>query len=152
MPQWLIGAASRIGQMYTAFVDAFDDAPVPTEIENDPELYDIYVGALNEQRTVFYNLALPKFEYCIITATRVRWFNQYSHTCEEELNRLNPTQYPMAAELRGEPGYVHRAVARPGVVELGQTAEEAEAGDSEATGGAAASGAAGGSATGGGGN
>ena len=152
VPQWLIGAASRIGQMYTAFVDAFDDAPVPTEIENDPELYDIYVGALNEQRTVFYNLALPKFEYCIITATRVRWFNQYSHTCEEELNRLNPTQYPMAAELRGEPGYVHRAVARPGVVELGQTAEEAEAGDSEATGGAAASGAAGGSATGGGGN
>ncbi len=152
VPQWLIGAASRIGQMYTAFVDAFDDAPVPTEIENDPELYDIYVGALNEQRTVFYNLALPKFEYCIITATRVRWFNQYSHTCEEELNRLNPTQYPMAAELRGEPGYVHRAVARPGVVELGQTAEEAEAGDSEATGGAAASGAAGGSATGDGGN
>lgn len=135
VPQWLIGAASRIGQMYTAFVDAFDDAPVPTEIENDPELYDIYVGALNEQRQMFYNLAIPKFEYCIITATRVRWFNVYSHTCEEELNRLNPTQYPMAAELRGQPTYVHRAVARPGVVDLGQEAEEAEAGDSEATGG-----------------
>jgi len=152
VPQWLIGAASRIGQMYTAFVDAFDDAPVPTEIEADPELYDIYVGALNEQRQMFYNLAIPKFEYCIITATRVRWFNTYSHTCEEELNRLNPTQYPLAAELRGEPTYVHRAVARPGVVELGQEAEEAEAGDSEATGGAAPAGgaAAGGAAAGGG--
>ncbi len=152
VPQWLIGAASRIGQMYEAFVDAFDDAPVPTEIENDPELYDIYVGALNDQRQIFYNLAIPKFEYCIITSTRVRWFNEYSHTCEEELNRLNPTQYPMAAELRGLPNYVHRAVARPGVAELGQQAEDAEAGDSEATGGAAATPPAGGTAPAGGGN
>jgi tetratricopeptide (TPR) repeat protein len=135
VPQWLIAAASRIGQMYTALVDAFDDAPVPSEIENDPELYDIYVGALNEQRQIFYNQAIPKFEYCIITATRVRWFNEYSRACEAELNRLNPTQYPMANELRGQPTYIHRAMARPGIVELGQQAEEGEAADAEATGG-----------------
>jgi tetratricopeptide (TPR) repeat protein len=152
VPQWSIAAASRIGQMLTSFVDAFDDAPVPSEIENDPELYDIYVGALNEQRTIYYNQAIPAFEFCIRTSTNTRWFNEYSRTCEQELNRLNPTQYPLAAELRGDPGYVRQADARPGVVQLGQAAEEAEAADSEATGGAPAGGAAAGGAAAGGGN
>src|SRR5262249_41966612 len=46
---WQIAAASRIGEMYRSFVDEFRDAPIPKEIEKDPELFDIYVGALDEQ-------------------------------------------------------------------------------------------------------
>jgi hypothetical protein len=87
-------------------------------------------------------MAIPKFEYCLITSTRVRWFNTYSRTCESELHRLNPSEYPLADELRGNPGYVYRAQAVPGAVDLGAQAEAAEAGDTEATGtGAAAGGA-----------
>lgn len=135
VPQWLIAGASRIGQMYTAFVDAFDDAPIPREIESDPELYEIYAGALNEQREIFFRRAIPKFQFCLEMSTRLRWFNEHSRTCESELNRLNPTEYPLAAELHGEPLNVHRAVARPGEVGLGSAASDDEA-ESSAAGGA----------------
>ena len=53
------------------------------------------------------------------TATQVRWFNKWSRACEHELNGLNPTKYPVAAELRGAPNYVKATVGEPGVVDLG---------------------------------
>ena len=130
VPQWMIAGASRIGQMYTAFVDAFDDAPIPREIETDPELYEIYAGALNQQRDIFFHLAIPKFQFCLETSTQLRWFNDYSRTCESELNRLNPTEYPIAAEVRGSPDSIHRDFARPGAIELGSRNQEDE-GDSQ---------------------
>ncbi len=136
VPEWLIASASRVGQMYTSFVDAFDGAPVPTEIQSDQELYEVYATALNEARQRFFDIAIPKFEYCLTTATTLRWFNQYSTQCEEYLNRLSPADYPVAAELRGSPTYVHRGEARPGAVELG--AEEEEAAEAPAAGAAAA--------------
>lgn len=138
VPQWLIAAAARTGQMYTAFVDAFDDAPIPSEIERDPELYEVYVNALNAQRQIFFDQAIPKFEYCLVTSTQVRWFNEHSRTCELELNRLNPQQYPLAAELHGEASYAFHDQARPGAAELGAQAEQAEAGDTDAAAGAPA--------------
>ncbi|MBK8168914.1 MAG: hypothetical protein IPK60_01060 [Sandaracinaceae bacterium] len=138
VPQWLIAAAARTGQMYTAFVDAFDDAPIPAEIERDPELYEVYVNALNAQRQVFFDQAIPKFEYCLVTSTQVRWFNEYSRTCELELNRLNPQQYPLAAEMHGQASYAFHDQARPGAAELGAHAEAAEAGDTDAAAGAPA--------------
>src|SRR5690606_18014456 len=85
------------------FVDEFRDAPIPNEIERDPELFDIYVNALDGQSEPFVRQAIDKFEFCLITSTKVRWFNQYSRQCEEELNRLNPREYPLAADMRGTP-------------------------------------------------
>lgn len=117
-PPWQIAAAARIGQMYRSFVDDFRDAPIPEEIERDPELYHIYVGALEEQAEAPQAQAVAKFEFCLRTATNVRWFNEWSRICETELNRLNPRQYPLADELRGEPNYVRGSIGRPGPVEL----------------------------------
>ncbi len=133
VPQWQIASAARAGEMYRVFVDAFEDAPVPEEIENDDELYQIYVGALNEQRQIFYDQAIPRFEFCLRTATAVRWFSEFSQQCERELNGLNPSEYPMAAELRGEATYSQRVSARPGPVELQATG----AADEDAAGGGA---------------
>jgi tetratricopeptide (TPR) repeat protein len=116
---WQIAAASRTGEMYRSFVDEFRDAPVPREIERDPELYDIYVGALDDVSEPLQRQAIDKFEFCLKTATQVRWFNQWSRACEQELNALNPTKYPVAAELRGEPNYVKATVGDPGVIDLG---------------------------------
>ncbi len=118
-PPWQIASAARIGQMYRSFVDAFRDAPIPTEIENDPDLFDVYVGALDEQSEPLQKQAISKFEFCLTTATNVRWFNDWSRTCEQELNGLNPRRYPLAAELRGNASYVHGTVGRPGAVKLG---------------------------------
>lgn len=116
---WQIAAASRTGEMYRSFVDEFRDAPIPREIERDPELYDIYVGALDDVSAPLQRQAIDKFEFCLKTATQVRWFNEWSRACEQELNALNPTKYPVAAELRGEPNYVKATVGDPGVVDLG---------------------------------
>ncbi len=130
-PPWMIAAAARIGQMYRKFVDAFREAPVPEEIDNDPELRDIYVGALDEQSEPLQRQAIDKFEFCLRTATNVRWFNEWSRTCESELNVLNPREYPLAAELRGEPNYVRGSIGEPGPVELPVAGddEELETGD-----------------------
>ena len=124
VPQWQIASAARAGEMYRVFVDAFEDAPVPEEIENDEELYQIYVGALNQQRQIFFDQAIPRFEFCLRTATAVRWFNEFSQQCERELNQLNPGEYPLAAELRGEATYIQSVSARPGAVELGASSGE----------------------------
>ncbi len=116
---WQIAAASRTGEMYRSFVDQFRDAPIPREIEKDPGLFDIYVGALDDASEPLQRQAIDKFEFCLKTATQVRWFNKWSRSCEQELNALNPKQYPVAAELRGEPNYVKHTVGQPGAVDLG---------------------------------
>ena len=117
-PPWQIAAAARIGQMYISIIDAVQDAPVPEEIEADPELYDIYVDAFDGPLEPVRVQAISKFEFCLRTATNVRWFNEYSTICESELNRLNPRQYPVAAELRGAPSYMNAPLGDPGAVEL----------------------------------
>ncbi len=116
---WQIAAASRTGEMYRSFVDEFRDAPIPREIEKDPGLFDIYVGALDDVSEPLQRQAIDKFEFCLKTATQVRWFNRWSRSCEQELNALNPTKYPVAAELRGEANYVKATVGEPGAVDLG---------------------------------
>jgi len=116
---WQIAAASRTGEMYRSFVDEFRDAPIPKEIEKDPGLFDIYVGALDDVSEPLQRQAIDKFEFCLKTATQVRWFNRWSRSCEQELNGLNPRKYPVAAELRGEPNYVKATVGDPGAVDLG---------------------------------
>ncbi|MGB0678518.1 MAG: tetratricopeptide repeat protein, partial [Polyangiales bacterium] len=123
VPAWEIAAAARVGEMYRSFVDEFRDAPVPKEIESDPELFDIYVGALDEQSEPLQKVAIDKFEFCLITSTRVRWFNRWSRQCELELNKLSPQNYPLAAELRGDAQHEKDTLAQPGKAELGRESE-----------------------------
>ena len=129
---WQIAAASRIGQMYISIIDQTMDAPVPEEIARDDELYDIYVGSFDQQTQPIRELAMQKFQFCLTTATNVRWFNEYSAICESELNRLDPRSYPTATELRGEPTFEFGGLGAPGVVELGNTDDEATLSTSEA--------------------
>jgi tetratricopeptide (TPR) repeat protein len=123
-PPWQIAAAARVGQMYRSFVDDFRDAPIPSEIENDEELYSIYVDALEAQANPLQAAAVGAFEFCLRTATNVRWFNEWSTTCEQELNGLDASRYPIAAELRGAPNFVRGSIGRPGPVELQMAGDE----------------------------
>lgn len=122
---WQIAAAARIGEMYRSFVDDFRDAPIPDQIRKDPELYDIYVGALDEQSEPLIKQAKEKFAFCLKTATNVRWFNEWSRKCEQELSDLDPRKYPVAAELRGEANYIYQDLAVPGPAELPTEEDEA---------------------------
>jgi len=124
IPQWQIAGAARVGEMFRSFMDQIREAPIPEEIENDDELYGIYVDALEGAARPLQEQATQKFEFCLITATRVRWFNNFSQQCEQELNHLDAARYPLASELRGEANYIQHQVAEPGAVEL--TADEEE--------------------------
>jgi tetratricopeptide (TPR) repeat protein len=123
-PMWDIAAAARIGVMYRTFVDEFRDAPVPDEIKKDPELMDIYLGSLDEKSQPWVVKATGAFEFCMTLATQVRWFNEFSQQCEQELNRLDPRKYPLAAELRGAPSYIQQKVADPVAAQIGRADEE----------------------------
>jgi hypothetical protein len=101
VPQWDIAAATRVGDMYLSFVNDFRDAPVPPALEGDDELVSIYYQGLDEASKPWVDKAKNAYEFCLITATKVRWFNKYMTRCEEELFKLDPRAYPRAAELRG---------------------------------------------------
>jgi len=94
-------------------------------LEGDDELVDIYYQGLDEASKPWIEKAEGGYEYCLITATKVRWFNEYMTHCEEELFKLDPRRYPRAAELYTKQSYVYSANAQPGAVDLG-TGDEAE--------------------------
>jgi tetratricopeptide (TPR) repeat protein len=119
VPQWDIASATRIGDMYGSLVDDFRSAPVPPVLEGDDELVSIYYQGLDEASKPWVEKAKNAYEFCLITATKVRWFNEFMTRCEQELFKLDPRRYPRAAELRGSDIYTHSKYAVPGLVELG---------------------------------
>jgi hypothetical protein len=119
VPQWDIAVATRVGDMYLSFVNDFRDAPVPPVLEGDEELVSIYYQGLDEASKPWVDKAKNAYEFCLITATKVRWFNQFMTRCEEELFKLDPREYPRAMELRGSDIYTYSSYARPGLVEIG---------------------------------
>ncbi len=161
IPQWQIAGAARIGEMYRSIIDDVRSAPIPDEIARDPELEGIYLDALENVLNgsnpgpdgrweteddvrcsegsgsascagAPIPRALGAFEFCLTLATRVRWFNQWSQQCEQELNQLDRARFPLAAELRGTASFIQNQVADPGPVEL--STEEAEGETAETSG------------------
>lgn len=155
VPEWEIAAATRVGEMYRRIVDDVRSAPVPEEIEDDDELYGIYVGTLErilngstagadqQWDTADDVMCTPEssepsctgaplrqatehFRYCLTLATRVRWFDDHSAQCERELNAMDAAAYPMAAELRGTASYGHEAPTPPRAVDVEDETEGSE--------------------------
>jgi tetratricopeptide (TPR) repeat protein len=117
VPQWDIAAATRVGDMYLSFVNDFRDAPVPPTLQGDDELVDLYYQGLDEASKPWVEKAKNAYEFCLITATKVRWFNEFMTRCEEELFKLDPRAYPRAAELRGSDTYTYSVAAKPGLID-----------------------------------
>ena len=118
VPRWRIAAASRLGDMYYAFLEQVNGAPVPEVIRDDPELLDIYEQTLIRVTEEPRRLAIQRYESCLATATNVRWFDERSRRCERALNRLDAVRFPIASELRGAPDYSPDDGARPGATRL----------------------------------
>ncbi len=131
VPQWDIAAATRIGDMYLALVNEFREAPVPPVLADDEELVSIYYQGLDEASKPWVEKAKSAYEFCLITATKVRWFNEYMTRCEEELFKLDPRAYPRAAELRGSDVYTYSIHAVPDRLDLVTEAEEGIEGEED---------------------
>jgi tetratricopeptide (TPR) repeat protein len=124
---WAIAAAARVGQLFQTFGAQLDGAPVPTAppppagVEAQAwrdDFRNAFCDALGEHITLLEDKAEVALKACLTRSTELSWFNEWSSLCEAELNRLKPQSYPLASELRAEPGFAAAAVDRAGLQSL----------------------------------
>src|SRR5205085_1279237 len=111
---WVIAAAARIGQLFQDFANGLYTTEVPQPpappqgIERD-EYADMfrtaYCDAMSDQAEPLDKKAEEGLSICLGKSTELNWFNEWSRLCELELNQIKPAEYPLASELRAEPGY-----------------------------------------------
>jgi hypothetical protein len=62
-------------------------------------------GQLYEHWPRWAPLAAAAFESCIASAKDLDWGDDWSRTCERELHRLRPRDYPLPSEIKPEAQY-----------------------------------------------
>jgi tetratricopeptide (TPR) repeat protein len=112
---WAIAASARIGQLFQDYSGQLYTAPVPKagsapagydQAEFDQYFHDAYCDAMTDQAEPLETKAIEGLSTCLNKSTELSWFNEWSQLCEAELNQLKPNEYPLASEIRAEPGYV----------------------------------------------
>jgi TolA-binding protein len=118
VPHWAIAGAARIGQLYQQFADALYTAPVPKppipkslRTRDQKEEFvmtftDAYCDTLEDKARPLEKKAIQGLSVCLNKSTQVSWYNDWSRLCERELNQIKPAEYPLATEIRAEPGYL----------------------------------------------
>lgn len=125
---WTLAAFARIGLMSYKFMDGLYNAPLP-EVLTVPGYGKIRLkGALKEEiedkvRSELDVLAEPirtdaitAFKICVDGATQNNWYNEWSALCEEYLNKMEPSTYPLSAEWKAEPIYEKPIIAPASVI------------------------------------
>jgi hypothetical protein len=124
---WAIAASARIGQLFQDFSGQLYTAPVPkagaapagiSQEEYDGYFHDAYCDAMTDQAEPLEAHAVEGLSTCLKKSTELSWFNEWSKLCEQELNQLKPNEYPLASEIRAEPGYVAVSTDRAQVQSL----------------------------------
>jgi hypothetical protein len=126
-PHHAIAASARIGQLYQEFADALFTAPVPQPpvppaLAGNPEarkefvelFRTSYCDALTDEAGPLAKKAEQGLKACLNTARDLSWYNEWSSFCEAELHQLQPVTYPLASEIRAQPGYVSLRADRAG--------------------------------------
>jgi tetratricopeptide (TPR) repeat protein len=124
---WAIAASARIGQLFQGFAAQLLTTPVPKAPRPprgvDPREWaqlfrNSYCDAFGDEVTLLEDRAVDALGQCLKKSTDLSWFNEWSSLCEAELNQLRPVEYPLASELRAEPGYVAALADRVSVQPL----------------------------------
>jgi len=117
--QWTIAAAARIGQLHQDFAAQLYTAEIPHDLAetdkwgNSP--IDLYCGELEDQAGKVEAKAIEALKACLGAATQHSWYNEWSRLCERELNQLEPSQFPLASEMKPEAGFVPTTMTAAGV-------------------------------------
>ena len=120
--QWTIAAAARVGQLHQDFAGQLYTAEIPKDLPdtdawgNHPR--DLYCEALEAKAEPIEAKALEGFRACLSAATQQSWYNQWSRLCEQELNQLQPVEFPLASEIKPEAGYVPMSLAPASVTAI----------------------------------
>jgi tetratricopeptide (TPR) repeat protein len=117
---WVIAAAARIGQLYQDFSGQLYTAPVPKagsapagypQADFEQFFHDAYCDAMVDQAEPLETKAIEGLSTCLNKSTDLSFYDEWSKLCEAELNQLKPVEYPIASEIRAEPGYQASEVA-----------------------------------------
>jgi hypothetical protein len=112
---WVIAAAARIGQLYQDFSGQLYTAPVPKagspppgypQEEFEQIFHDAYCDALTDTAEPIEAKAIDGLSICLNKSTELSFYDEWSQLCEAELNQIKPLEYPLASEIRAQPGYV----------------------------------------------
>ena len=130
--QWAIASSARIGQLYADFVGQLYTAEIPKDLKEQDEWgnrpREIFCDALVDKAEPIEAKAVEGFETCLKAATDYSWYNEWSRLCERELNQMKPTEYPLASEIKPDPGYVSTTMSETSVIpELSESASGAAA-------------------------
>ena len=124
---WAIAASARIGQLFQDFSNQLYTAPVPKAGNAPPGLeqaeweqlfHDSYCDQMTDTAEPLENHAIEGLGTCLQKSTDLSWFNEWSELCEGELNQIKPSEYPLASEIRAEPGYSSVTTDRAQVIPL----------------------------------
>jgi tetratricopeptide (TPR) repeat protein len=117
---WTIAASARIGQVFADFVNQLYTADIPKDLKEQDEWgnrpREIFCDALVDKAEPIESKAVVGYDLCLKAATKESWFNEWSAMCEVELNQMKPSEYPLAAEAKPEPGYVSTPITPAAVV------------------------------------
>lgn len=118
---WAIAAAARVGQVYQDFAGQLYTATIPSDLKEQDEWgnrpRDLYCDALEDQAEPVEGKAVDGFEKCLKAAMEFSWYNEWSRLCERELNQMKPAEYPLASEIKPEPGYTATVMAPAAVID-----------------------------------
>jgi hypothetical protein len=120
--QWTIAAAARVGQLHQDFAGQLYTAEIPKDLPdtdawgNHPR--DLYCEQLEDQAQKVEAKAVEGFRACLTAATQQSWYNQWSRLCEQELNQLQPVEFPLSAEVKPEAGYIPTTIGPASVTAL----------------------------------
>ena len=105
----MIAASARQGQVWANFKDQLYTAPIPKQLKSQNEWgmneREIFCDALVDQAEPIEAKAVQGYDLCLKAATQESWFNDWSAMCEVELNQMQPSDYPLAAESKPEAGF-----------------------------------------------
>ncbi len=117
---WTIAASARIGQIFADFVNQLYTAEIPKDLKEQDEWgnrpREIFCDALVDKAEPIESKAVFGYDLCLKAATEQSWFNEWSTLCEVELNQLKPSEYPLAAEAKPEPGYVSTPITPAAII------------------------------------
>jgi tetratricopeptide (TPR) repeat protein len=110
-----IAAAARIGQAFESWAGALETQPIPkappaprgmSQKKWARMFEEAYCPAFDETIIALEDKAKSALSRCLDKSVELSIFDEWSSLCEADLNRLDPRNWPLAAELRPQPGYV----------------------------------------------
>lgn len=115
-----LAASYRIGHSYERFADALFTAPVPKDLQRDPDLADEYRLQLEDQAAVLERKAEQAYRKAHEEARRSGVTNEWTQRILEGLNKFAPAEFPI--QKRGKPALQTDIISGHGLDALGAEA------------------------------